>query len=296
MKFTRTLSLSCIETLNSAYDSEHWWRRMVDDKDAFILIRNNMLHVQANGGLLMQISPNGKKQCVCRMHEDFLTLRSETDPYVTLEQATSNPIKRVEGLKGFATHYEKIKRRIRIFTGKEKQAVQYLASNIQEFVDIEIGFEGDLKEDCKRKGAPRIDMAAITNEGVLMFYEVKLSSNSEIISQRTPKVVDQLKKYEQFLAANKDEIIKSYMSQLDLYRQLEGEFFKRRERKIKKLSLHPHVRLIITGFNEAYKNLVLPHVRKKIEVGMGWSEGSNELIAIGNHKGLVKSNRLFLGI
>jgi hypothetical protein len=136
MKFYRTLSPSFIAALNNIYASEKsWWRTIVDDKDIFILIRNNEVRVQASGGLLLQIN-----------------------------QSTT-PIKRVEGLKGFVNHYAKIKRRINIFTGKERQAVQYLANNIHQIVDIEIGFEGELKENAGKKSVPRIDMAAITDNG-----------------------------------------------------------------------------------------------------------------------------------
>ena len=297
MKFTRTLRPSFITSLNKLYDSEKsWWRTIVDDKDIFILIRNNEVRVQASGGLLLQINQDGQNNLICRMHEDYLSLRSEKNPYVTLEEMSTAPIKRVEGLKGFVKHYAKIKRRINIFTGKERQAVQYLANNIHQIVDIEIGFEGEFKENASKKSVPRIDMAAITDNGTLVFFEAKLFDNSEIRSKKTPRVVWQLQKYKKLLSQNGEDIIAGYKEQLNVYNQLRGSFFEQRARNLNEISHYPHARLIITGFDASQRDIMLPAVRKGIEKGLGWNEGSKDFIATGNFKKLTKSNRLFLGL
>jgi hypothetical protein len=260
------------------------------------LIRNNELRVQANGGLLLQINQDLQSNIVCKIHEDFLSLRSEKNPYVVLEETTSGPIQRVEGLNGFVKHYSKIKRRINIFAGKERQAVQYLANNVPQIVDIEIGFEGELKQNASKKSVPRIDMAAITDKGTLVFFEAKLFSNSEIRSKETPKVVSQLQKYQKILSQKGNEIISAYQEQLNIYAQLKGEFFENRSRKISNLSLHPHARLIITDFDASQRELMLQTIQKPIEKGAGWAEDSKDFIATGDYKNLAKSNRLFLGL
>jgi hypothetical protein len=297
MQFTRKLSPQFIDSLNDLYtDEKSWWRKIADDKDIFILIRNNELRVQANGGLLLQINQDLQGNIVCKIHEDFLSLRSEKNPYVVLEDKTSGPIQRVEGLNGFVKHYAKIKRRINIFTGKERQAVQYLANNVPQVVDIEIGFEGELKQNASKKSVPRIDMAAITDNGTLVFFEAKLFSNSEIRSQKTPKVVRQLEKYQKILSQKGSEIVTAYQEQLSIYSQLKGEFFKNRSRKINNLSIQPHARLIITDFDALQRDLMLPAVQQSIEKGAGWVEGNKDFIAVGNYKNLAKSNRLFLGL
>lgn len=297
MQFTRTLSPQFIDSLNDLYaDEKSWWRKIADDKDIFVLIRNNELRVQANGGLLLQINQDLQGKIVCKIHEDFLSLRSEKNPYVVLEQTTSGPIRRVEGLNGFVKHYAKIKRRIKIFTGKERQAVQYLANKVSQVVDIEIGFEGELKQNASKKSVPRIDMAAITDNGTLVFFEVKLFSNNEIRSKKTPKVVKQLEKYQKILSQNGNEIIAAYQEQLSIYSRLKGKFFKNRARKTGNLSIQPHARLIITDFDASQKDLMLPTVQKSIEKGIGWAEGNKDFIAVGDHKNLAKSNRLFLGL
>lgn len=297
MKFSRTLSPSFIAALNDLYASEKsWWRAITDDKDIFILIRKNEVRVQANGGLFLQVNQDARNNIICKMHEDYLSLRSKKNPYVVLEEMSSGPIQRAEGLNGFIKHYAKIKRRINIFTGKEKKAVQYLANNMPRIVDIEIGFEGELKENASKKSVPRIDMAAITDNGTLLFFEVKLFDNSEIRSKKTPKVVGQLQKYKKLLSQNCDDIITGYKEQLNIYKQLRGSFFEQRARNLNKISLYPHARLIITGFDASQRDIMLPTVRKGIEEGFGWKEGNKDLIATGDFKSLAKNNRLFLGL
>jgi hypothetical protein len=297
MKLSRTLSPSFIAALNDLYAREKsWWRTIVDDKDIFILIRNNEVRVQVNGGLFLQVNQGVQNNIICKVHEDYLSLRSEKNPYVVLEEMSSGPIQRVEGLNGFVKHYAKIKRRINIFTGKERKAVQYLANNIPRIVDIEIGFEGELKENASKKSVPRIDMAAITDNGTLVFFEAKLFDNSEIRSKKTPKVVGQLQKYKELLAQNGEDIITGYKEQLNIYNQLKGSFFEKRARNFDRITLYPRARLIITGFDASQRDIMLPNVREGIEKGVGWKKGSKDLIATGDFKSLAKGNRLFLGL
>lgn len=297
MKFSRTLHPQFVTALNELYtDPNSWWRKIVDDKEIFILTRNNEVRVQVNGGLLLQIGQNVQNKLVCKIHEDYLSLRSEKAPYVTLDETSTAPIQRVEGLQGLVKHYSKVKRRISIFTGKERQAVQYLANNIVQVIDLEVGFEGELKEDARKKSVPRIDMAAITDNGTLVFFETKLFDNGEIRSKKTPKVVGQLKKYENLLDQYGEDIIAGYKEQLAIYSQLKGNFFEKRVRSFESIILYPQARLIITGFDASQRDIMLPSIREGIEKGVGWKEGSKDLIATGNYKGLAKSNRLFLGL
>jgi len=61
VKFKRALRYAFIDELNRLYNTKNsWWRKMADDKDAFILIRNNRVHVLVNGGLLLQIRVVGR--------------------------------------------------------------------------------------------------------------------------------------------------------------------------------------------------------------------------------------------
>ena len=295
MKFKRHLKSSFIDELNRLYeDKNSWWHKIADDKETFILIRKNRIHALVNGGLLMQIGFVAGK-IDCKIHEDFLSLRNTNNPYVTMDEHSTAPIQRVEGLKGLSKHYTKVKRRIKIFTGKEKQAVQGLGLNVTQIIDMEIGLEGDKKEGSSRKGAQRVDMAGITDKGTLIFFEVKLFDNSEIRSKATPKVVGQLKKYEKLLKKYQSEILDGYEKQLKMYEKLNGRFFKSRLCRFEKLKLYPKVRLIITDFDGGQQKFLLPTIIENILNGMDWDEKTLDMIAVGNHRNLNKG-RLFKGV
>ena len=295
MDFKRVLRPNFIDELNRLYDVKNsWWRKMANDKDAFILIRNNRVHVLVNGGLLMQIE-FVRGRINCKIHEDFLSLRNTDNPYVTMGENTIAPIQRVEGLKDLSKHYSKVKRRIKIFTGKEKQAVQDLGVKVTQIIDMEIGLEGDKKKGASKKGAQRVDMAGISDKGALVFFEIKLFDNGELRSRGTPRVVGQLKKYDRLLGKFRSEIINGYEDQYKVYQQLNGNFFKNRLNIFEIKKLYPNVRLIITGFDGGQKEFLLPTIIKGICDGMGWDNKTPDLIAIGSHSNL-KEGRLFKGI
>jgi len=295
MDFKRVLRNNFIDELNRLYeDKNSWWHKIADDKETFILIRKNRIHALVNGGLLMQIGFVAGK-IDCKIHEDFLSLRNTNNPYVTMDEHSTAPIQRVEGLKGLSKHYTKVKRRIKIFTGKEKQAVQGLGLNVTQIIDMEIGLEGDKKEGASKKGAQRVDMAGITDKGTLIFFEVKLFDNSEIRSKATPKVVGQLKKYEKLLKKYQSEILDGYEKQLKMYEKLNGRFFKSRLCRFEKLKLYPKVRLIITDFDGGQQKFLLPTIIENILNGMDWDEKTLDMIAVGNHRNLNKG-RLFKGV
>lgn len=94
-----------------------------------------------------------------------------------------------------------------------------------QIVDIEIGFEGELKQNASKKSVPRIDMASITDNGTLVFFEAKLFDNNEIRSKKTPIVVVRLQKYQKLLSEKGSEIIAAYQEQLSILCSVEGEIF-----------------------------------------------------------------------
>ena len=296
MEFKRNLKRKLIDKLNGLYeDRNSWWRKMVDDKDVFILIRNNRLHVLANGGLFLQVGVDSRGGLKCQTHEEFLSLRSEKNSYVQLTDNETAPIQRVEGLKGLAEHYPKVKRRIKLFSGREKQVVQDLALQFSQIIDLEIGLEGDKKEEASRKGAQRVDMAGISDNGELVFFEVKLFDNSEIRSKTKPKVVGQLKKYDRLLNKYRSQILEGYEEQFKMYSLLKGRFFKNRMPKTKRPELYSNVRLIVTDFDGSQKKFLLPDILKGVRKGMGWDEKIPDLIATGSHRN-IRRELLFKGL
>jgi hypothetical protein len=107
MKFTRILKPQFIAALNELYkDKNSWWRTIVDDKDVFILIRNNQLRAQVSGGLLLEIRHKARRKLICRMSDLFLTLHSGTVRYVEIDETTTAPTQRIEGLRGLVKLFE----------------------------------------------------------------------------------------------------------------------------------------------------------------------------------------------
>jgi hypothetical protein len=298
MDFGRALSEQFIAELNTLHSNENsWWHKMVEDDDVFILIRKNRVHVLVNGGLLLQVEYS-KGKLVCKTHEQFLSLRSKENSYVTLHEDKTSQSRRVQGLKDLVEHYEKVKRRIKLFTGREKQVVQNLGLCIEEIVDLEVGLEGEKKKGASRKGAQRIDMAGISNDSKLVFFEVKLFDNSEIRSKGVPKVVGQLKKYDGLLGGHQGDIIRGYEEQFEMYKKLHGKFFKKRRTRtnsFRDLDIYRKARLIITDFDGSQKEFLYSTILRGIRDGMGWDDKGLDLIVMGNHKN-IKQEALFKGL
>lgn len=148
--YSKKLRPELISRLNALYkETGSWWRTIVDDDQVFILTRDNHLRVLVHGGLLLLIAMDRRGKIVCKTHEEFLHLRSAQNPYVTITENNTEPSRRVEGLSDFVKHYEKIKRRIKFFVGKERQVCHAMSLNIQEVIDKEAGLV--LEKDTGRK-------------------------------------------------------------------------------------------------------------------------------------------------
>lgn len=295
MRFVRRLNTKFIDELNRLHAEEgSWWYKMVEDEKAFILVRNNRLHILVNGGLLLQVGMDAQG-VNCRTHTDFLSLPREADPYVRLSDKETPSIERVRGLIGLADHYQKVKNRVKTFTGQEKQVVQDIGTKYKEIIDLEVGLEGEQKPDTLRKGSQRVDMVVVSENGTLVFFEVKLFDNSEIRSDETPRVVGQLKEYEDRLNKYRAEIQNGYREQFKVYEELKGRFFSQKRRQIGELRVYPTVRLVITGFDGSQQKYLLPIIKEGIKKGMGLKEKSDDLIAVSNHQN-IKMEVLLKGI
>jgi len=295
--YNKNLNSEFIKQLNTLYrNKKSWWRKIVDDDQVFILVRNNHLRVLVHGGLLMQVEMRYGK-FVCKTHEEFLSLRTEKDPYVTLKEDKTDPFKCVQGLNGFVKHYSKIKRRISKFALEERKGCHKVSLNIDRMIDKETGLV--LKNDEKdRKAAQFVDLAGITDDGLIVFFEAKLLKNSEIKAGKgkTPRVINQLKKYEEIIKKDRKKIINAFHEQFDMWSKIRGIFFEKRKKlKPNKVSLYPTVRLLITGFDSAQLKQFIPVIRSNVEMGMGWNHNSPNIITIGN-PGSIKEHILFKDI
>jgi hypothetical protein len=295
--YDKKLNNEFIRRLNDLYeDKDSWWRKIVDDEKVFILVRSNHLRVLAHGGLLLLVEFKDG-DFVCKTHEEFLSLRTEKDPYVVLSQDKTEPPKRVEGLKDFVKHYSKIKRRMSLFVSEERQGCHKVSLNIDRIIDKETGLVLRNKAE-DRKSAQFVDLAGITDGGVVVFFEAKLFKNNELKSKAgiAPRVVSQLQKYEAIIKRDNKRIIDAFEQQFEMWSQIKGLFFKKRIKfRPKKITLYPSVRLLITAFDSAQLAKFIPVIRKNIEMGMGWSNKSPNIITVGK-PGVIKESILFKGI
>lgn len=296
--YRKKLKPELINCLNDLYEEKgSWWQTIVDDDQVFILVRDNKLHVLVHGGLLLMITNDSNGKIVCKTHEEYLNLRSEADSYVTIsENHTASP-KLVEGLMGFVENYRKIKHRIKHFVGSERQYCHSMSLNIKETVDKEAGLVLENGEENIRNKAQKVDLQTVSDDGNMLFVEVKLFSNAEIRSLKTPPVVNQLLKYEKIMKSHEQRILDAYAEQCETYSQLKGAFFKKKlpDPSNIRIRIHPTVRLIITDFDEAQLKCLLPGIRGSIEKGMGWGENTDNLITVGKPNN-IKSRHIFKGI
>jgi hypothetical protein len=294
--YRKKLDRRLIDYLNNLYEEKgSWWQNIVDDDEVFILVRDNHLRVQVHGGLLLMIGTDNNGKILCKTHEEYLNLRSEGDPYVTISETRTDPPKRVEGLGEFVQHYGKIKRRIKFFVDSERQYCHSMSIRIREIVEREVGLvQEEVHETIQRK-AQFVDLQAVSDDGKMVFVEVKLFNNPEIRSWETPSVVTQLKKYQDIIKLHKQNIINSYVELYETYSQLKGNFFSKVLPHPSKIQIYPTVRLIVSDFDGGQLKHLIPTIRGGIEKGMGWARGTKDLITVGKSSS-INSGHIFKGI
>jgi hypothetical protein len=290
--YQRTLNNNLITKLNQLYkDKKSWWHKIIEDKDVFVLIRKDEIHAMVHGGLLLKISLNRAGQFVCKINEEFTFLKSTRDGYVDLTQGQNIRRSYIDSIEQFVSKFSKIKQRIHYLMSREIRSAHNISQNNKSVIDREIGLVEELK-DKKRKTVKRVDFAAIHVKGKLVFFEIKLLDNKEIRSLKTPSVVKQLQIYEKLIERDNKKIIHLYNEQLQVYKQLEGAFFRNRNFNMGVKMVYPRVRLIITGFDSAQRKWYLPKVCRQIEKSIGWKQDPPDIIKVGNPKN-IKEYHLF---
>lgn len=254
-----------INALDELYkDKRSFWHMMINDIELFIAIRNEYLNVYYKG------------QSICRLyykniirgatHRKYLGINepgyiySENGKFLD-EKSTVNSLSEINQLK----------ENINKYVGKEKdKSYTEIISNEKCILDVEIAFVRHKVVKPAKKSEyeiSSIDYLALefdrNDEPVLVFYEAKHFTNSEIRSRSEPKVIEQIKRYIQALRDHNDEIIRSYKlvikNLLDLH-ILEKRNYKGTDIQMKYLRIDPEPRLIIFG---DYQNSVNDnHIQK----------------------------------
>ena len=260
-----------INSLNELYnDKSSFWHMMIDDKELFIAIRNEYLNVYYKG------------QSVCRLYYKNIIRGATHKKYLGINEPgyfyseNGKFLDEKSKIKSLAEIIQ-LKVNINKYVGKEKDKSYTEIINYEKCIlDVEIAFVRPTVVKPHKKSEyeiSSIDYVALEqdsdDEPILVFYEAKHLTNSEIRSRSEPKVIGQIKRYKQALKDHNDEIIRSYKlvtkNLLDLH-ILNKRNYKGTDIQMNYLRIDPEPRLIIFGNNQ---NLVNDKHLKKLHVFFG---------------------------
>ena len=235
--FNRGLNEEFVEALNAEYRERHsWWRPFVDDDQLFLAVREGYVNVYHCGGSILELKRPYGRWFKGKVHHEYLGKKEPSgNPYIPVEQDELGSL-RVADLK------KKVKERwARYEKGDVHQVVQ---ANRGRILDVEIHVPG---------AGSQVDLAMIF-DGCLRFYEAKVASNGCLVSQGpTPRVVDQIRRYAESIAANGESIVNSYQKVISNLTALRGvrDRHPERHRLLEavsgKLTVDPFPWLVITG-------------------------------------------------
>lgn len=250
--FKRGLTQDFVERLNEMFDQGGWWRQFVEDPELFLAIRNNYVNVYYRGCSLVRLT-SSHQGVVGEVSYKYL-LRREAEGSQYVKVVGGEPcipdglfIRRLDQLRD-------IKAAARNYAGDEKAGVHDIVLNNPTVVDVEIAFGGEANK--------RVDLASVRRadgRAILTFSEAKHFSSDDLHAgtDRLPKVLAQMKVYDELIAAQKHCIVESYKkvlkNRLDLkgLAQQHAERHKSIERLVdQEIELDPSgVRLIVFGFD-----------------------------------------------
>ena len=214
--FNRGLDCEFIDALNREYKEGGWWRRLVDDPELFIAIRENYLNVYYRGCGLAKL--NWKSgQIVGEIHYKYLLRPSGPKEYVSIRNGNITLNGQESLFVVSLNDIADIKKAAEPYAGQEKNGVHSILAANPNVIDVEIAFgiSGASEDDSS---APRIDFAAIQplsdREGMkLTFFEAKHFSNKSALrasDSKDPKVVGQISNYRHIIRERADDIARGY--------------------------------------------------------------------------------------
>lgn len=201
-----------INALNELYnDKSSFWHMMINDKELFIAIRNKYLNVYYKG------------QSICRLYYKSIIRGATHKKYLGIDEPgyfyaeNGKFLNENSEIKSLA-EISQLKANITKHVGNEKnESYTEILNNEICILDVEIAFVSPRVDELIKKSKYKIssiDYLALERdrygEQLLVFYEAKHFTNSEIRSRMEPKVIKQMKRYKQVLHDHKDEITSSY--------------------------------------------------------------------------------------
>jgi len=222
-----------------------WLNKLKKDcrnQSVFFTIRNNQIDFYHKGGRLFCFDNSGFKthlkyaSVITPKRKDYLT-ETELSTY----KLASN----------FEANYSRIKENCKKYSGIEALGVSniyhknsYLSNNNVVVLDIEISFESLNKENKQ----DRIDILFFNKSTrTLQFVEAKHFSNNEIWSKNTPKVINQINRYESQIEKRKIEILSEYKEYVKNINKTFGKSL------LEPIDIDEKVTLLIFGFDNDQK-------------------------------------------
>ncbi len=194
-----------------------WWRRLVEDSELYIEIRKeNKIHVYFYGARIAEIEyKSASVTAIC--HNKYIFGRNDvTDGYGScihlleknLKKLKDNAIQYyVKDTEGEDTSEKRIQGRLRI-------------DNDYRYIDTE--FEHSYSQ-YGRNDFIRFDLVAVDNN-VLKIEELKRIGDSRLrtsdMENNPPEVLAQMKRYSDFIAANREELCSYYQTLLKIKAEL----------------------------------------------------------------------------
>lgn len=253
-KFNRGIRGDFVEALNDEYDSDGWWKKLMDDKSLFLGIRDEYLDVYLNGGRVLSLK-HVKGEFVGETHFKYLVDLARADTkseYVRFRNGTFAQVKLNEPYRYISESLQGIKKSLKPFQGEEKEGVHSIIMHNKNVVDTEIQFPYE---------ARRIDYAALyeINGNIrIVFFEAKNYSNAQIRHpEKQPEVLSQIEAYDRIIEKHREEIEDAYLQVAKNISCLQGWSSRRSDifSKVatRGLSVDPEVRLVMFNFKNPQK-------------------------------------------
>lgn len=220
--FKRGLCEAFVDALNEEYKRKEagWWSQFVDDKDLFLAIRDDQVHVYYQGCRLINVEWTGK--LAAKTHYKYLLRPAMTPEYVDVDVVDGQPCVDASGYFADGLNVEDLKKAATVYAGDEKEGVHKILRHNPHILDVEVAISDG-------KTAPRVDFAALQKGDAgrthLVFYEAKHFDKSRgALRSRdgTASVVDQIAEYRELLKRYRHDIEKSYRLVSKNLRALKG--------------------------------------------------------------------------
>ncbi|MFP4477449.1 MAG: hypothetical protein ACLFOY_17935 [Desulfatibacillaceae bacterium] len=284
------LSPELVRALNAEYERPgSWWTRVADDPQAFLIFRRGAVFVLLFGRLLLQVRWRNR-EVECLLHEDFLAWPKKGGRYAAVGGTGIVSGGMIAGMDGFAAEYNRIRQRAARLCGLERKVADSIAARLGCVVDREFVLPGGL--GCK---PCYVDLAAVDGSGTLVLHEVKLYANPETRGRTLPRMVEQIDHYEQQIMENGDRLVEKANRRLETARVLSGRFFATHIPQHPVRRIHPRVRLIVTGLDNAQKRHFEHRVRAGLEASFAWPRAASDILVFCEPK-RIRADHLVEGL